>query len=351
MIQPLQQVATLVLNKRYKEEAARRKKRLSDLLDKPLHRKIVLEKEKTLAIYPKSIMVVKTQADSLHTQGLRRVKLNQIRRRRKHLQNQLSKDTASCSCSVAAGGTGSGKDDESAIFSIGSSSLSVPVVDHLPMEENSVSPQQKSAIDFSITTIREHVYIPGDNPAVMDGPPLSISWNHHSEVHLSVDEFEQAKIYNEVKTQGELKMPASRRSQILRKTGYSFTDIQKSIKNATYIRKQRYETIESLSHQRFDEAMESIGRKVNKLLRRNKKKTNKRKNNKKQAKHDDKDKTSELLDNDLLYSRGFPKSVDFVRKTSKEQKVHSSFKMKRTSKDILDFPLHRRDSTPFQDDL
>ena len=196
-----------------KEEAARRKKRLSDLLDKPLHKEIVLEHEKTLTL--KSIMVVKTQADSLHNKGLRRVKLNQIRRRRMQLQNQLSKDTASWSCSIAAGGTasGSGKDDESAIFSIGSSSLSGPVVDHLPMDENSVSPQRKGAIDFSITTIREHVYIPGDNPAVMDGPPLSISWNHHSEVNISVDEFEQAKIYEEVKTQGELRMPASRRSQ------------------------------------------------------------------------------------------------------------------------------------------
>lgn len=196
-----------------KEEAARRKKRLSDLL---VHTKeIVLKNENTLT--PKSIMVVKTQADSLHNKGLRRVKLNQIRRRRMQLQNQLSKDTASCSCSIAAGGTasGSGKDDESAIFSIGSSSLSGPVVDHLPMDENSVSPQRKGAtiIDFSITTIREHIYIPGDNPAVMDGPPLSISWNHHSEVNISVDEFEQAKIYEEVKTQGELRMPASRRSQ------------------------------------------------------------------------------------------------------------------------------------------
>ena len=196
-----------------KEEAARRKKRLSNLL---VHKEIVLKNENTLT--PKSIMVVKTQADSLHNKGLRRVKLNQIRRRRMQLQNQLSKDTASCSCSVApitttTGGTGSGKDDESAIFSIGSSSLSSPVVDHLPMNENSVSPQRKGAIDFSITTIREHVYIPGDNPAVMDGPPLSISWNHHSEVNISVDEFEQAKIYEEVKTQGELRMPASRRSQ------------------------------------------------------------------------------------------------------------------------------------------
>lgn len=195
-----------------KEEAARRKKRLSDLQDKPLHREIVLE-NKEIFDNPKSIMVVKTQADSLHNKGLRRVKLNQIRRRRMQLQNQLSKDTASCgSCSVAptiTGGTVSGKDHESAIFSIGSTSLSGPVVDHLPMDENSV----KGAIDFSITTIREHVYIPGDNPAVLDGPPLSISWNHHSELNISVDEFEQAKIYEEVKTQGELRMSASRRSQ------------------------------------------------------------------------------------------------------------------------------------------
>lgn len=150
---------------------------------------------------------------------------------------------------------------------------------------------------------------------------------------------------------------------VLRKTGYSFTDIQKSIKSAAHARRQRNETIESLSHQRFDEAMESIGRKVNKLLRRNKKKKNKRNKNKKQARNDI-DKKSDVLDDDLFNSRGFPKSVGFIRKTSTKQKNHSFLdndenkvtqsrnlsNVQQKSKD-LDFPLHRRDSAQFQDEL
>ena len=145
----------------------------------------------------------------------------------------------------------------------------------------------------------------------------------------------------------------------MRKTGYSFTDIQKSIKNAAQIRRQRTETIDSLSHQRFDEAMESIGRKVNKLLRRNKKKKNKRNNDKKQAKHDKDTKSKKVLDNnDLFNSRGFPKSVGFIHKTSKEQKNNGNkveqssnlSNVQQASKD-LDFTLHRRDSAQFQDEL
>ena len=138
----------------------------------------------------------------------------------------------------------------------------------------------------------------------------------------------------------------------MRKTGCSFTDIQKSIKNAAQVRRQRTETIESLSHQRFDEAMESIGRKVNKLLRRSKKKKNKRNTH-------DKDTKSKVLDNnDLFNSRGFPKSVGFFRKTSQEQKNNENkvglssnlSNVQQASKD-LDFPLHRRDSAQFQDEL
>ena len=100
---------------------------------------------------------------------------------------------------------------------------------------------------------------------------------------------------------------------------------------------------------------------MNKLLRRNKKNKNKQK--KKKARHD-KNKKSDMLEKDLFNSRGFPKSVGFVRKTSKELQVHSSFgndenkvtqssnlsNVQQKSKD-LDFPLHRRDSAQFQDEL
>ena len=104
--------------------------------------------------------------------------------------------------------------------------------------------------------------------------------------------------------------------------------------------------------------MESIGRKVNKLLRRNKKKKNKRNNDKKQAKHDKDTKSKVLHDNDLFNSRGFPKSVGFIHKTSKEQKnngmkVEQSSNLsnvQQASKD-LDFTLHRRDSAQYQDEL
>ena len=136
-------------------------------------------------------------------------------------------------------------------------------------------------------------------------------------------------------------------SLVLRKTGYSFTDIQKSIKNAAHDRRQRNETIESLSHQKFDEAIESIGRKVQKLLRRNKKKKSKRNKSKKKGKHD-----KELLDDNLFINRGFPESVDFVLENSKEQKVHFSFdneENKVAKGTDLDFSLHRRDSAQFQD--
>ena len=109
------------------------------------------------------------------------------------------------------------------------------------------SPLRKVTIGFSSITIREHPVIPGENPGVSCGVPLTLDWEHVFEDKFDLDEFESNK--TQKRRQVEMKIPASKRADMLRKNGFGWVDIQKSIKQANISRHKRKKTLEQLERQ------------------------------------------------------------------------------------------------------
>ena len=109
------------------------------------------------------------------------------------------------------------------------------------------SPLRKVTIGFSSITIREHPVIPGENPGVSSGVPLTLDWEHDFEDKFDLDEFESNK--TQKRRQVEMKIPASKRADMLRKNGFGWVDIQKSIKQANISRHKRKKTLEQLERQ------------------------------------------------------------------------------------------------------
>lgn len=133
------------------------------------------------------------------------------------------------------------------------------------------SPKQKSAsfVKYNSVTIREYSIIPGDNPSVSKGVPLAIDWDHQWERTFDLDAYEKGR---KPRHQIEMKVPAELRSELLRKNGHSWKDIQASIKMANIARRQRTKTIERLPSDKIDEKLEKIARGVKNIFKEKKKK-------------------------------------------------------------------------------
>jgi hypothetical protein len=132
--------------------------------------------------------------------------------------------------------------------------------------------KKKSAsfLRYDSVTIREYAFIPGDNPSVSKGVPLTIDWDHQWEKTFDLDAYENGR---KPRHQIEMKIPAEIRSELLRKNGHSWKDIQASIKMANIARRQRTKTIERLPSEKIDEKLEKIARGVKNIFKEKKKKS------------------------------------------------------------------------------
>lgn len=93
------------------------------------------------------------------------------------------------------------------------------------------------AVGFGTVGIREYPIMPGDNPGGLCGPPLTIDWMHQEEMEAKLDDYEEARPPR--RSQVEFSMPATVRQRLLRKSGYSLSEIQRSTKQANIVRNQR----------------------------------------------------------------------------------------------------------------
>ena len=214
------------------ETPQRRKGKLENLKTTPLHEEIETSKSQ-----PRSIMVVKTLDDSLHTVGLGgNYAGSSVRRKRRLLRAR--KFTTSTRRPTSG-------NSESSVGSHGST---------ITLTYNSVS-------------IREYPMVPGDNPCVSRGVPLSIDWEHQWEGTFLLDIYEARKT---PRSQLEMIVPAEVRSQLLRQNGHAWKDIQSSTKNASITRRQRIKTIERLPAEKFDENMERFTKVLKNMFKKNK---------------------------------------------------------------------------------
>ncbi len=100
-------------------------------------------------------------------------------------------------------------------------------------------------VKFSTVEIQEYPIIPGVNPAVKTGVPLTIDWLPLNKNAYDFEEYEQA-VEGVRRNGGEMRMPPSRRLHVLRQLGVSKEEIKECMKATIVAKKQRQRTNELL---------------------------------------------------------------------------------------------------------
>jgi hypothetical protein len=125
---------------------------------------------------------------------------------------------------------------------------------------STTSCQVVKKVTFSTLAIREYGIIPGDNPGVSCGCPLSIGWEYDDEFSFAIDEYEEQR--SKPRSMTELRMPSMVREKKLREAGFSRRDIQESTKYANIARLQRRRTTETMNLAPIQEFLERAKRKT-----------------------------------------------------------------------------------------
>eukprot|EP00978_Attheya_sp_CCMP212_P043973 scaffold296224_cov51-Attheya_sp.AAC.2 len=125
----------------------------------------------------------------------------------------------------------------------------------------------KKVIRFSLVEIREFPRILGDNPSCRSGPPITIGWDYDKAaiVKIPIREFDEISRKNKKKGGFRLVLSRHEREEILFRGGYTQSQIAQNVRQMIKIKNQRRQTINNLPVARFEEAMESVIRKIKAL--------------------------------------------------------------------------------------
>ena len=222
-------------------------------------------------------MVVKNLDDSLHTVGLGGTYVGSTVRRKRRLLRARKFTTASGNSESSVGSNGS-----------------------------------NFALAYNSVTVREYPMVPGDNPAVSRGVPLSIDWEHQWEGSFLLDTYEAQKV---PRSQLEMRVPAEVRSQLLCQNGHSWKDIQACIKIANITRRQRMKTIERLPSEKIDKNIERLAKGLKNMFKGKKKdKINKERFKTRRAKPLPESKKNEIYVSWSKSASGYDLSLEPVEK-------------------------------------
>jgi len=105
--------------------------------------------------------------------------------------------------------------------------------------------ERKSVVQFSDVMIHEHAVIPGDNPSVRDGPPLSIDWTAFNDFSVPVNTFEEFREGNR-RSEINLRLPTEMRTAFLLQEEHGAGEIAIATGQAAASRQQRLQTIKCL---------------------------------------------------------------------------------------------------------
>mmetsp|Transcript_2299 Transcript_2299/g.3507 ORF Transcript_2299/g.3507 Transcript_2299/m.3507 type:complete len:391 (-) Transcript_2299:420-1592(-) len=123
---------------------------------------------------------------------------------------------------------------------------------------------------FSTTEIRIYPIILGDNPSVSDGPPITIDWNIITSKTIPVEEFERLVLTSKTRRGIEkaIACPYSRkeRENMLRKSGYSLSDIEEGMETISKVKKKDRSRANSKIIYKLEEGAESARRKFKRWM-------------------------------------------------------------------------------------
>eukprot|EP00529_Nitzschia_sp_RCC80_P002158 CAMPEP_0113516864 /NCGR_PEP_ID=MMETSP0014_2-20120614/41879_1 /TAXON_ID=2857 /ORGANISM="Nitzschia sp." /LENGTH=555 /DNA_ID=CAMNT_0000413875 /DNA_START=27 /DNA_END=1694 /DNA_ORIENTATION=+ /assembly_acc=CAM_ASM_000159 len=120
-------------------------------------------------------------------------------------------------------------------------------------------------VAFSEINMRYYERILTDNPAVQSGPAIGIGWRYKRAGSFEVDWYEQSK--GTPRSSDELVMQRPKREKILRDAGYSSKEIAEMVRVILKTKNHRKTTVNNLSAQNMEEAVESAKKRVGSLLR------------------------------------------------------------------------------------
>lgn len=112
-----------------------------------------------------------------------------------------------------------------------------------------------SKVSFDAVHIRQYPVMPGDNPCVCDGPPLTIGWKHFAVFSTKVDNYERHREKKRRAT-AQMKIPAYIRKYLLLDQGFTEKAIDEATEKAATIRRGRFRTLESLPTAFIEEKIE-----------------------------------------------------------------------------------------------
>lgn len=129
----------------------------------------------------------------------------------------------------------------------------------------------KKSVGFRNIEVREYGIDIGDNPCVSDGPPLSLGWKYEKEKIIDLNEFETLK--GPPRPRHEMRVPRNQREWLIRASGVTNEEIEKSIRDVNITRKGRMNTATSSdAKEKTVEAFQSAGRKFRRFVGSNKQK-------------------------------------------------------------------------------
>lgn len=126
------------------------------------------------------------------------------------------------------------------------------------------STSSRSTVQFNEVHVRAYERILSDNPACQSGPSIGIGWRYKRAGILSVDDWESKR--GDPRRPSELVMPRHVRENMLIGLGYDKKAMAEQTRKSLKIKAQRRTTINNLSAQGVEEAVEKARRKVKSIL-------------------------------------------------------------------------------------
>ncbi|KAL7499395.1 hypothetical protein ACHAWT_008170 [Skeletonema menzelii] len=137
--------------------------------------------------------------------------------------------------------------------------------DTVDCSHDTVDCSRTGEVDFSHIDIREFERIPGDNPCVRAGVPLSIGWAHIQHDPISLDDYENAK--GPPRDKIEMMVPAGVRKSMLRdEFKVSIADLNAAMKSVNICKRQRAHTLKTERLEVLEEFRQSAKRKFKRAV-------------------------------------------------------------------------------------
>lgn len=111
-------------------------------------------------------------------------------------------------------------------------------------------------VNFGALTVYEFHSILGDNPAVSEGSPLTLEWQHSSQTTMPIDVYEFVKQSRPRRKRKELRLTSAARDTYLLSEGYSLQELLEASNATKLIQEQRRASMKGTSWDRFRKAVD-----------------------------------------------------------------------------------------------